>query len=347
MKRERGAVALLPVLVLAALITSLLATVFYRHQLAISQDTRQFGFDQGVLAGLSLEQWAADLLERDAAESRADWLREDWALPVQGLPIEVATVSGCIVDMQGRLNLNSLGVLDVDQLADMQSLADSSLAGGYLRLRAQLQLDADPARLARLVDWIDSDTDHVAAGGAEDLDYMRDAPPRRAGNTPFSQLEELTLVAGEDGNALQRLAPLTAALPATTPVNVNTAPMPVLAALLREGDAALAESIVRGRPYLSVEALSAEIARVSGEDPTRLLAPAAISIDSGFFALLATVRIGGSRIEWESQMARGKDGVVRIYARSAHHVPALLDQPDQAGDLPTACSAQLAARGLS
>jgi len=328
-----GAVALLPVLVLLTLMVSILAGVFYRHQLTLTQSVRQFSADQGTLLGLSLEQWAAQLLARDALESRWDHAGESWARPVEALPVEGALVWGCIVDLQARLDLNALQLLDAQAFEEQVLSRRSSIAATLLRLRESLGLAATPELLANLVDWLDADDQPVYQGSAEDLDYMRETPSRRAANGPMSQFDELALVAGYGSEDLRLMAPWVTVLPAAAPVNVNTASPELLAALFGDGHADLATLVLAARPWSSV----AELMQKLGASDA-VLSPNLVGVSSRFFALLAVFEVGGFRILYQSRLVREDGGIVRTYQRSVATLPPRV--VDDANPLPDECRRQ-------
>lgn len=337
---QRGAVVLLPVLVLLALMVSILSSVFYRHQLTLTQSIRQFSVDQGLLLGLSLEQWAADMLARDALENRWDHAGEKWARPVRSLPVENALVWGCIVDLQSRLNLNALQSLDAPALEDEALTGGSSPHAAFLRLREYAGLVATPVLLANLVDWLDTDDEPVFQGSAEDLDYMRETPSRRAANTPMSQLDELELVAGYGIEDLRLMAPWVTVLPvsSSTPVNVNTASPELLAALFSPGYADLAAEVVAGRPWHSVSELMQRLEAGGG-----VLSPATVGVSSSFFALVAVLEVGGFRILYRSHFVRDQAGSVKTYQRSTATLPPT--PPNGEDPLPLECRTE-AQRGV-
>ena len=174
--------------------------------------------DSWAQAGLD---WARGILAEDARAGATDTLDEDWARPLAGLPVERALVSGAIVDLQSRFNLNNVVNGGRRSDADVQILT---------RLLESLGLDAGLA--LAVLDWVDADSDLAGNGGAEDAYYLGLARPHRAANRPLAQVEELYAVRGFDARAVATLRPFVTALPARTAVNANTAAPEVLAAIL-------------------------------------------------------------------------------------------------------------------
>ena len=132
--------------------------------------------------------------------------------------MEDGEIRGAIADAQGRLNINALGYA-----------VESSPE--YARLAALFaQRGAPSGALATIGDWIDQDG-AVRDSGAEDAYYLAGAVPHLAGNSPMLRVAELSFVKGMTSRALSAVLPFLSALPTGTPVNVNTAPPEVLAAI--------------------------------------------------------------------------------------------------------------------
>ena len=106
-RRERGIAALTAILVVAVAASA--AAMMLSQQSAMLDQTllvaSRAQADQYATAGLD---WARGVLTQDARSSSVDSLREGWAQPIVGLPIERAVVAGSIADEQGKFNLNNL-----------------------------------------------------------------------------------------------------------------------------------------------------------------------------------------------------------------------------------------------
>jgi len=247
--------------------------------------------------------WARGVVAEDArATGAVDTLAEAWAQPIAGLPIERAVVSGAIADEQGKFNLNNLVRGAEKSAPDLQILR---------RLLDGLGLSPDLAEA--IADWIDFDADLTGSAGAEDAYYLALPRPYRAANQPFVQVEELFRVRGFDAKAVGRLKPFVTALPARTPVNANTAPVEVLAAILPELSTeevrALAASR-RARPFASRDDLRERAKKAS---------PAAIASDldvgTGWFSARVLVRQDEVELATEALIRRGPGAATAIIWR--------------------------------
>ncbi len=288
--RQRGVAIVLAmsVVALAAIAATaiLLAQSTWSRQAELTTDHVQA---QAVLqAGAD---WARALLSDDLRAGNVDHLGEPWALKLPPMQVENGELEGRIEDEQGRFNLNNIvagGKIDLAQLAHLR------------RLLAILGL---PDALAdTLADWIDADGEPQPRAGAEDAHYLALDPPYLAANRTLVDVAELALVRGFDDNVRARLNPYVSALPGLTPVNVNTAPAEVLAAVidgLSLGDAQLMVA-QRDRAYFR-----------STEDFVRRL-PAgmqaeagALSVNTGYFLATMRVTIGGAQARGKALLARG------------------------------------------
>ncbi|MGE5094181.1 MAG: type II secretion system minor pseudopilin GspK [Betaproteobacteria bacterium] len=220
MRRERGVAAITAILIVAVA-ASAAAVMLSQQSAMLDQSMLVVSRAQADLYAQAGIDWARGVLAEDAQSSAIDTLKEGWAQPIVGLPVERAVVAGDIADEQGKLNLNNL--LKNTQRSD----ADMKAFG---RLLSSLGLAPELAEA--VLDWIDADSDLSGGGGAEDAYYLSLAKPYRTPNVPMTQVEELYRVRGFDAAAVAKLKPYVTALPARTPLNVNTASDRVLAAVL-------------------------------------------------------------------------------------------------------------------
>lgn len=301
-ERSRG-VALLTVLLVVALATvtaTALATLLQldiRRTGLLAQQRQARAYLQGA------EQWAEQILARDRAAGPIDDLAEPWARKLPPLPVAGGYVQGRLDDLQGRFNLNDLLAghsVDPRQLALLQ------------RLLAQLGLPVGPA--AAIADWVDPDTSPRLPDGAEDSTYLDRTPAYLAANRPFVSVSELRLIRGIDATTYQQLAPLVSALPDATPINVNTAPAELLAALDPRLSHASVEHLLQVRQRQPF-ATAADFLKATGL--TNFALPgSAIGTASRYFLLTAEARVGDTRVRLHSLLVRGGDGTTRSLLRS-------------------------------
>jgi len=234
--REQG-VAIIMVLLIVALATSLAAYMAMQQSLWQRQVESQFERGQARQLGLAGIDWARAVLSEDAHGSNVDHEKEIWTLRLPAMPVEGGEVIGAIEDRQGLFNLNNV----VGNVAQFQ------------RLLAVLGLPADLA--SALADWTDGDSE-PQAGGAEDGYYLALAQPYRAANRELVELGELVRIKGFDSRIIEALRRYVSVLPASrTPINVNFASAEVLVAVI-EGltlsDARLLVQQRQGLPYKDI-----------------------------------------------------------------------------------------------
>lgn len=224
MKRQRG-VALITAVLIVALATILAVSVGFKGYLDQRRAATLFSLDQGFEVAMGAEAWAADILRQDRiGGSKTDDFTEAWATPIPPIPVDGGEVAGQLEDMQGRFNLNSLVKLENNVL-----VKDEAAVRRFKNLLEILELEDKWADL--MVDWLDSDIEPGFPDGAEDNVYTSLSPAYRPPNMRITRTSELLALAGFDLERYQRLEPFVAALPATTPINLCTAPPEVLDSL--------------------------------------------------------------------------------------------------------------------
>ena len=310
MKRARG-VALITALLVVAIATLAATALLSSASLAIHRTASLRDSEQAWWVARGVDAWVLGILESDRRDSQYDGLDEDWALPVDGLPVDQGFVSGHIEDLQGRLNLNSLNPRNPKSLEQFRRL-----------LRALPDQDAPPGLVEAIVDWSDADQDPGSINGAEDGEYLSLDPPYRAANRPFTVVSELLAVRGMTPKLYEALRPHVAALPAesggrATPINVNTASEAVLRSLadqvedsklrawleLRKEkpvrDAAGLDALLRDGPWLSAEVKDQ------------------LTWRSRYFQIQGEVFVGSSRVALYSLIQRREDQPPVVLAHSA------------------------------
>ena len=288
--RQRGAAVVIAMLVaaLAATIAMAVAADQQRWLAGVAARRDQVQAQSLALAGV---QWTRQILFDDAGRGTVDHLGEPWALPLPPTPLENGTIEGRIVDAQGLVNVNNL---------TLSGTQGDEERARFARLLARAGLPA--AVEDAVIDWIDADL-QSRPNGAEDAWYARQPSPYLAANAPLLRVAELGAVRGFDDAALARLLPFVTALPGTTPLNVNTAPAPVLAAALGVPEGAVA-GLVAGRtakPFTSV----ADFRNRLPEGAT-MADERAIAVASSYFIVTVRARQGDSMAQARALLKRAQ-----------------------------------------
>jgi len=230
-RKNRG-MALLLVLVIVALLTSLLTDLAFSTMVDMRltetfRDTTKAYYlaKGGINAGRML-------LSID--KNQYDSLDEAWSKGIVSYPVGEGSVSIQIEDQDGKLALNSLVIGNNPQ---------AIMIDRFYRFLVNMELDqqADPAELvAALIDWLDSGDDHfteihtdgqsLPVNGAEDIYYMSLPQPYHCKNGPIETLQELSLVKGFTPEIIKKISPHLA-VNGSESININTASAQVLMSL--------------------------------------------------------------------------------------------------------------------
>jgi general secretion pathway protein K len=143
--------------------------------------------------------------------------------------------------MQGRFNLNWLvdygssgfngtgGTSITNPAVTNPAVTGAAPNAGAVKAFNNLleELGIEPKWADLVVDWIDSDNNPQTQGG-EDSFYLGQNPPYLAANRYLTSTSELLAIPGFTHEMFAKLAPYISALPPATPLNICSAPGPVL-----------------------------------------------------------------------------------------------------------------------
>lgn len=295
---QRG-VAIITALLLTTLAITIVASLFWQQQVQVRsiENQRLQLQKQWILRGAL--DWARLILREDARSSRQDHLGEPWAVPLAPTPLsqyvdgsseQDAVLSGRIVDAQSRFNLTTLSnARTINQHA----------VHAFARLLAALQIDPSLAL---------SCAEAVAAG------QLSPRQTAASGMTmPLQQDNDLLAVPGMNSAILAQLRDYISILPRATPVNVNTASAPVLAAMIDDLPPAAAMSLLalRERRYFR-DLNELQQSLPPREDGTSYqLSDGDLSFSSDFFYVHGKVKMGRALLNMQALIER-VDGNVRV-----------------------------------
>lgn len=292
---QRGAALLVAMLILSVVATLATGMVWQQWR-AVQVEAAERARTQAAWILNGALDWARLILREDGRDGGADHLGEPWAVPLAEARLSTflavdrdattddgpeAFLAGAITDAQARYNLRNLvvqGQVVPAQLRVLQRLCD---AAGL------------PASVA----------EQIAAGLRAAWSGTADADAPLAPR----HVAELRWL-GVSDDAVQRLAPWLTLLPAATPVNLNTAPREVLAAVLEGLDAASAERLVQARdrsPFRSVEQAKSVL---GADSPVRF---DGTGVTTAYFVVQGRLRLDDRIVEERSLVQRdGRDVVV-------------------------------------
>ena len=244
-------VALISVMVVVSIVSSMAAQLLYRQHIDIERSTRIMSREQAFLYVIGLETYARDLLVRDdwkydyyyphGKYEEGDAKLEEWSWPIPNREmaeewLEVfqrmdASVEARIDDLSGFLNVNGVrrAILksreDVDPSSDefTPHFSEVMYEKTFKALLGSSQGDkaTGDELWNTLVDWFDKD-DQVGIGGAEDGEYLDREPAYVTGQVLMAWPDEIRLLKGFGGGVADRLLPVFAALPGgSRKMNIN------------------------------------------------------------------------------------------------------------------------------
>jgi len=288
----RGAAVIIAMLVaaLAATVAMAIAAEQQRWFAGVAARRDQVQAQSLAQAGV---QWTRAILREDQLEGGGDVddLGEPWALPLPPTPLEHGSIEGRIVDAQGLLNVNNVLVGDTQ--------GDVTRAG-LLRLFAAR--GADPAAVSTLTAYVGPAPERT---GDDDW-YARQPSPYLPPHGELMRVAELAAVRGFDDATLARVLPYLAALPHGTPLNVNTAPPLVLAAVFGGVTDATLATLVEQRvrqPFSSIADLRARLPQGIALPDERALA-----VKSSWFLVTVRARQGDSVAQARALLHRRVEG---------------------------------------
>lgn len=312
MTRTQRGIALITALLVVAIATLAATALLTSTSVAIHRTAALRDSEQAWWVARGVESWVVGILDKDRKDNpNVDGLGEDWAQPVDYLPVDQGFVRGNVIDLQGRFNLNNL----LDKTAAPQYRAQ------FERMLATLpaELEVPPGLAGALIDWADANQTPTLSGGAEDIAYLSLDPPYRTADRPFTVVSELLAVQGMTPALYEALRDLLCALPVATgaasgsKVNVNTAPETVLRALSTTVDEAKLQQFLERR----IDEPAQNPAEFNATQALGADASAYITTASEYFQIRGEVFVGSSRVALYSLIHRPGTGAPTVLAHSA------------------------------
>lgn len=323
---QRGA-ALLTAMIIVTLIASLAAGMVWQQYRAVQVEGAERARAQSSWILQGALDWARLILLEDAKQNRnkpVDHLGEPWAVPLAEARLSTflaadkgtatdddgpeAFLSGSIEDAQARYNLR--GLLGGPQVPPLEQRTLERLCH---------QVNAPPGTAAVIMAGLRA-AFPAAASGASAPDSSASAAVSESGPLQPAGLDQLRWL-GLDADTIARLQPYVVLLPKATPVNLNTAPREVIAALFDGVDLASAERLVQGRKAKPMQ--TPDDAKAYLPSSVQLDAGRA-SVDSSFFIVTGRLRLDERQLEQRSLIQR--DGL-RMNILARERINQLLDRP--------------------
>lgn len=300
-RRQRGA-ALLTAMIIVTVVATLASGMVWQQWRALQVEAAERAQTQSQWVLQGALDWTRMILREDAREGGADHLGEPWAAPLAEARLSTflaadrsmaedapdAFLSGRIEDAQSRYNLRNLIQQGKVSRQELQTLE---------RLCGFLGLNGDVA--PRLADALRRATPGSATEAPPDTGATAAVLPLMP-----TSVEDLGWL-GLDAATVRRLKPYIVLLPRETPVNLNTAPKEVIAAVLPGVDLASAERLVQSRLREHLKS-PADAKAVLGE---RALTDARrVSVNTSYFIVYGALRLDQVTVAQRSLLERnGRD----------------------------------------
>jgi len=324
-RRQRG-VAVVTALLLTTLAISIVASLFWQQQVQVRtlENQRLQLQTKWILRGAL--DWASVVLRQELPYTSLDQV---WATPLAETRLDQyiererlegeafdASLSGNIVDATSRYNLANLA---------QQGEPDPAQQAIFLRLLNVLRLDT---RLAQRVTIFVAQGQRSAPAAApgqgtpgvdeDEKTPQTQLPPASGLPVPLVQVDDLLAVQGMTPAILAQLKPFLIVLPEKTPLNVNTAPAELLAALIPDMSLSEAGSLVARRKTAAWRDEATFRSQVRGAEG---IPQDVFDVKSSWFLVQSRIRLDRAALNAESLTQRkplissGGGGTTVIWTR--------------------------------
>jgi len=319
--KERG-VAVITALLLTTLAVAIVASLFWQQQVQVrSMENQRLHLQTKWILRGALD-WATLVLDTFRGQSYTS-LDQAWATPLAETRLDQyierervagetfdATLSGSVMDACSRYNLRNLA-------NENGTGRDAENTEVFERLLRNLQL---PQTLAgKTADYVVAalPVKPVPDGGDANNPTPTPTPtPKRSSTVTgkpiqLLQVDDLLSIPGYTPELVARLRPFVTVLPERAPVNVNTAPPEVLAALVNGMSLSEANTLVARRkqvPWRDINQFGAEL---NGKN----LGPDTAGVNSSWFLVSSRIRLDRAALDAEALLQRGGGGTTVVWIR--------------------------------
>ncbi|MDT7837595.1 type II secretion system minor pseudopilin GspK [Aquabacterium sp. OR-4] len=303
--RVRGA-ALLVAMLLLTVVATLASGMVWLQWKAVQVESAERGRAQSAWILNGALDWARLILREDARSGRPTSLNEPWATPLAEARLSSflsadpsqagdndveAFLAGSIVDAQSRYNLRKL-IAEGKIVPAQKTVLERLCQNGGLSPSVATLLSS-----GLLAAW---------ASGAASADGSSSSSSAPLAPQTVADLAWL----GVDAESLRRLAPLVTLLPEVTPVNLNTAPREVLAAVIPGLDLGGADRLVQARQRRAFHDVAEAAQQLGGQ----ITLPAGdVEVKSQYFEVTGRMRLAERVLEEVSLVRRNGLEVLTVH----------------------------------
>jgi general secretion pathway protein K len=235
--KHRGG-ALLTALFIMTLVSIVAVAMSAKVQMDIYRTRLMITHDKLYYASQAITFWAMNEL----SSTKQSFTKADDKGMLSSYPKGLATIypsvtlSGALYDLQARCNLNNL--------------ANKKTLLGFVNfvegIAPQIPMSEKVNLTFAINDWV-SEYQYSTASQAFLSYYLKQKPPYHPSHQLMSSFSELRLIKDVSPSTYKALEPYSTALPELTPVNINTAPKPVLLAISEFLDEKKAKELIKAR----------------------------------------------------------------------------------------------------
>lgn len=213
-------------------------------------------------------------------------------------------ISGELIDLQGRFNINQLKNVESDEQNQINQ------TGFYLLLNTVLnESQASHYRLivAATKNWVNEKENNQSADQYTSY-YQKQKPPYSPSHQPMKSISEFRLVQGVDEKLYQKMLPYLSALPPPTTVNLNSASAPVIMTLGPDIDENEASRLISSRGPQGFR----DLGQVNDFITQHKITVEKITLESDYFLCIATAKTNGLEIVHYAILKRGNHQNKRV-----------------------------------
>lgn len=305
-KAMRGAAIIMAMLIMA-LSTVIISGLFWRQNVTVRSIENRLALSQTRWIERAATDWARVILRQDLNISTVDHLGEVWALPVAETKMDEtvtagakidngasnASLSGQVVDMQGRFNINNLVQNGIPNPVEIEAFAQL------------LTIVSQPKGLAEAL------VAHLVSVAPKPAAPADGSPSKNNGlrGLPLKRTADLAQIKGFDSRAISALDPFVVILPVPTRININTASAEVIASRVVGLDLSAARSLVvqREKAFFTSVAKAASLLNTAQSLPDSLW-----SVSSGYFLVRGVVKFERVESRSDTLFERKPDKTIEV-----------------------------------
>lgn len=285
-------------MIIIALISASVALMWQRFGKDLERTTYVLTHTQAINHLYSVESWAKSILLAD--DVKIDSLKDDWAHEIPPIPVSGGMLSGQLIDLHSKLNINNL----IDLKSDPYSPQYRSFFSNCLN---SLNTGLEQDYMSDLI-----------------FSYVSSQSPKPKLFENYVELKKINTISLTD---YQTIKPFITALPSLTSININTASKKILSCLNSNISPDMAEQIIIHRnnnPFSTINDFwnhlktllpSLSIEKIKQDFPAEF-----INTRSQYFLLEMEITLNNNKLLARSIFYR-KGGKISTMNRNYYQIP--------------------------